>query len=61
MGYLVLTRKIGEVLKIGSDVDVTVLGIKRGQVKIGINAPKEVSIMREEIVEKYKDYSDDRI
>lgn len=46
---LILTRRVGETLIIGDDVVITVLGVKGNQVRIGINAPKEVSIHREEI------------
>ena len=46
---LILTRRIGETLIVGDDVNITVLGVKGNQVRIGINAPKDVSVHREEI------------
>jgi len=46
---LILTRRIGETLCIDDDVRVTVLGVKGNQVRIGINAPKDVAVDREEI------------
>ena len=49
---LILTRKIGESLKIGEDVTVTVMAVKGNQVRIGINAPKDVAVHREEIYER---------
>ncbi|GGF52871.1 carbon storage regulator CsrA [Alteromonas lipolytica] len=46
---LILTRRVGETLMVGDEVTVTVLGVKGNQVRIGVNAPKEVSVHREEI------------
>jgi carbon storage regulator len=51
---LILTRRAGETVMIGSDVTITVLGVKGNQVRIGINAPKEVAVHREEIYERIK-------
>jgi len=49
---LILTRRVGESLMIGDKVNVTVLGIKGNQVRIGVNAPKDVSVHREEIYQR---------
>ena len=49
---LILTRKVGESLMIGDEVTVTVLGVKGNQVRLGVNAPKDISVHREEIYER---------
>ncbi len=51
---LILTRRIGETLNIGDEVQVTVLGVKGNQVRLGVNAPKEVPVHREEIYQRIK-------
>ncbi|MET0377609.1 MAG: carbon storage regulator CsrA [Spongiibacteraceae bacterium] len=49
---LILTRRIGETLVVGDEVTVTVLGVKGNQVRLGVNAPKDVAVHREEIYER---------
>ncbi len=49
---LILTRRVGETLMIGEDVTLTVLGVKGNQIRIGINAPREITVHREEIYER---------
>ena len=51
---LILTRRVGETLMVGDEVTVSVLGIKGNQIRIGINAPKDVGVHREEIYERIK-------
>ena len=51
---LILTRRVGETLMIGDNVSVTVLGVKGNQVRLGINAPKDVAVHREEIYERIR-------
>lgn len=58
---LILTRRVGETLMIGDEVTVTVLGVKGNQVRIGINAPKDVSVHREQQREKLRDIAIDEI
>jgi carbon storage regulator len=52
---LILTRRVGETLMVGDEITVTVLGVKGNQVRIGVNAPKDVAVHREEIYERIKD------
>ena len=55
---LILTRKVGESLMVGDDITVTVLGVKGNQVRIGINAPRDVAVHREEIYNRIHDGSE---
>ena len=56
---LILTRKVGESIMIGDSVEVKVLGLRAGQVKIGIEAPKDLKVHREEIYERIRAEQDD--
>ena len=56
---LILTRRMGETLMIGEDVTVTVLGVKGNQVRLGVNAPRNVAVHREEIFVRIKNEGED--
>jgi carbon storage regulator len=59
VGTLILTRKIGERIYIGSDVSIQLIDIRGGQAKIGISAPRDVAVHREEIFKRiYRDTKD---
>lgn len=58
---LVLTRRAGETLMIGEDIKITVLAVKGGQVRVGIDAPKEVSIQRSELLNEVQNNSENRV
>lgn len=52
---LILTRRVGETVMIGDEVSVTVLGVKGNQVRVGVNAPKSVTVHREEVYRKIEE------
>lgn len=56
---LILTRRVGETVMIGNEITVTVLGVKGNQVRIGVDAPKDVAVHREEIYERIKREEDE--
>lgn len=58
---LILTRKVGESVLIGDDISITVLSVRGNQVKLGVQAPKEVSVHREEIYQRIQQSKDEHI
>lgn len=58
---LILTRRVGETLMIGDEVTVTVLGVKGNQVRVGVNAPRDVAVHREEIYQRIQNEEPDRV
>ncbi len=57
---LILTRKVGESVLIGNDISITILSVRGNQVKLGVEAPKEVSVHREEIYQRIKQMKDEQ-
>ena len=58
---LILTRKVGESVLIGNDISITILSVHGNQVKLGVEAPKEVSVHREEIYQRIKQMKDEQL
>ena len=58
---LILTRKVGESVLIGNDISITILSVRGNQVKLGVEAPKEVSVQREEIYQRIKQMKDEQL
>ncbi|AXH82369.1 TPA: carbon storage regulator CsrA [Haemophilus influenzae] len=58
---LILTRKVGESILIGDDISITVLSVRGNQVQLGVEAPKEVSVHREEIYQRIKQMKDEQL
>lgn len=58
---LILVRRTGESIMIGDAVEVKILGVRSGQVKIGVEAPKDVPVHRQEVAERIRDEGEDRL
>ena len=58
---LILTRKVGESVLIGNDISITILSLRGNQVKLGVEAPKEGSVHREEIYQRIKQMKDEQL
>jgi len=58
---LILTRKVSESVLIGNDISITILSVRGNQVKLGVEAPKEVSVHREEIYQRIKQMKDEQL